>query len=97
MRVEVYLHAELARLTPDRRGVVTLDVPEGARIADLLERLSIPTDRRIIVGLNGETAHVQQELVEGARVDLLTPMAGGSPERSNKWRTDTGIAYYTST
>jgi len=36
------------------------------------------TPRRIIVGLNGEAAGMDQELVDGARIDLLTPMAGGS-------------------
>ena len=95
MRVEVHLHAELARLAPEQRGVVTMDMPEGGRIADLLERLSIPKGRRIIVGLNGETAQLEQELVDGARVDLLTPMAGGSPERSHLWQTVTGIAFST--
>ena len=34
--------------------------------------------QRIIVGVNGEAARPEQELIEGARIDLLTPMAGGS-------------------
>ena len=96
MRVEVHLHAELARLAPEQRGVLTLDMPEGGRIADLLERLSVPKERRIIIALNGETAQLEQQLVEGARIDLLTPMAGGSPERSHVWPTASGIAYSTS-
>jgi sulfur carrier protein ThiS len=79
MRVEVHLHAELARLAPEQRGVLTLEMPEGGRIADLLERLSVPQERRIIIALNGEAAPLEQQLVEGARIDLLTPMAGGSP------------------
>jgi sulfur carrier protein ThiS len=78
MQVEVHLHAELTRLAPDNRGVLTLEVPEGAHVADLLEQLSLRTQRRIIVGLNGEAARPDQELVDGARIDLLTPMAGGS-------------------
>ena len=79
MQVEVHLHAELARLAPDQRGVLTLDLPDGAHVADLLERLSLTagTPRRVIVGLNGEAARLDQELVDGARIDLLTPMAGG--------------------
>jgi sulfur carrier protein ThiS len=96
MRVEVHFHAELARLAPERRGVLTLDVPEGTRVADLLGRFSLGPQRRIIVGLNGEAARLEQELVEGARIDLVTPMAGGSPGRSHVWRTATGIAYSTS-
>jgi sulfur carrier protein ThiS len=79
MQVEVHLHAELARLAPDQRGVLTLDVPDGARVADLLEQLALGTHRRVIVGVNGETAALDQQLPDGARIDLLTPMAGGSP------------------
>ena len=78
MQVEVHLHAELARLAPDKRGVLMLDVPNGAHVADLLEQLALGTQRRIIVGVNGEAARLDQELVDGARIDLLTPMAGGS-------------------
>jgi sulfur carrier protein ThiS len=78
VQVEVHLHAELVRLAPDTRGVLTLDVPEGAHVADLLERLALSTQRRIIVGVNGESARLDQELTDGARIDLLTPIAGGS-------------------
>ena len=78
MQVEVHLHAELARLAPEHRGVLTLDVPEGARVSDLLKQFALTTQRRVIVGVNGEAAHLDQELHDGARIDLLTPMAGGS-------------------
>jgi sulfur carrier protein ThiS len=78
MRVEVHLHAELARLAPDQHGLLTLDLPAGARVSDLLDRLRLTRERRIIVGLNGESVLLEQELVDGARIDLLTPMAGGS-------------------
>jgi sulfur carrier protein ThiS len=78
MQVEVHLHAELARLSPDNRGILTLDLPEGAHVADVLVQLDLDTRRRIIVGLNGQTAGLDQELIDGARIDLLTPMAGGS-------------------
>ena len=78
MQVEVHLHAELVRLAPDKRGVLMLEVPDGAHVADLLERLALGTQPRIIVGVNGEAARLDQELVDGARIDLLSPMAGGS-------------------
>jgi sulfur carrier protein ThiS len=78
MRVEVHLHAELARLAPDRRGILTVELPDGARVSDLLERLPLSPERRIIIGLNGESVRLEHELVDGARIDLLTPMAGGS-------------------
>jgi sulfur carrier protein ThiS len=97
MQVEVHLHAELARLAPEQRGVVKLDVPDGTRVVEVLQRFSLGRDQRIIVGVNGETAPLERELVEGARIDLLTPMAGGSPARRHTWPTATGIASCTST
>jgi sulfur carrier protein ThiS len=78
MRVEVHFHAELARLAPERRGVLTLDLPAGALVSDLLKQLPLDPERRIIVGLNGEAVQLEHELVDGARIDLLTPMAGGT-------------------
>jgi len=78
MQVKVHLHADLVLLAPDTRGVLTVELPQGAHVADLLEQLALGTPRRIIVGLNGEAAGMDQELVDGARIDLLTPMAGGS-------------------
>jgi sulfur carrier protein ThiS len=78
MQVMVHLHAELVRLAPEHRGVLTMDLPDGALVADLLQQLSLESPERIIVGLNGEAARPDQELVDGARIDLLTPMAGGS-------------------
>jgi sulfur carrier protein ThiS len=96
MRVEVHFHAELTRLAPDRGGVVTLDMPSGARVADVLGQLSLNAGQRLIVGVNGEAVPPDQELSDGARIDLLTPMAGGSPARSNICRTVTGTASSTS-
>jgi len=78
MRVEVHLHAELARLAPEQRGVLRLDLPDGARVADVLLRFALGTEQRVIIGVNGEAAPPEQELVEGARIDVLTPMAGGA-------------------
>jgi sulfur carrier protein ThiS len=97
MRVEVHLHAELARLAPEQRGVLRLDLPDGTRVADILQRLALGSDQRIIVGVNGEAAPLEQELIDGARIDLLTPMAGGSPARSHTWPTATGTAFSTLT
>jgi sulfur carrier protein ThiS len=96
MRVEVHLHAELARLAPEQRGVLKLDVPDGTRVADVLERFALGSQQRIIVGVNGEAASLEQELSDGARIDLLTPMAGGSPAQRHTWPTATGTASCTS-
>ena len=97
MRVEVHLHAKLARQAPEQVGALRLDMPVGARVGDVLDHFALGRERRIIVGVNGELATLEQELVEGARIDLLTPMAGGSSAWSNSWLTATGTVFCTST
>jgi sulfur carrier protein ThiS len=103
VRVEVHLHADLERYAPGgRRGVISLVLPIGAQVADVLREVALPGDRRILIGLNGAAAQPEQVLDDGARIDLVPPIAGGSfssvhgrrPFR--KCRTVTGIAFSTS-
>jgi len=78
IRVLVHLHAELARHAPAaERGTLPLELPVGATIQDLLQRLDLPRERRIIVGLNGQSAAAETVLRDGDRLDLVTPMSGG--------------------
>lgn len=77
--MEVHLHGELARYAPSAaRGTLRVDLATPARVADVLQRFALPRDRSVIIGVGGATATVETALVDGARVDLLTPMAGGS-------------------
>lgn len=65
----------------------SLELPDGASVADLLERLSTcpPTDgkapdfRSIAVGVNAEYVSAGHLLREGDEVALLPPVSGGSP------------------
>lgn len=38
----MHLHAELARLAPEQRGVLSLEVTDGTRVADVLQRFALP-------------------------------------------------------
>ena len=79
VRVEVHLHADLERYAPSgRRGVVVLVLPIGAQVADVLREVALPADRRVLVGLNGAAAQPEQVLEDGARIDLVPPIAGGT-------------------
>ena len=79
MRVEVHLHADLERYAPSgRRGVLSLVLPIGAQVADVLRAVALPADRRVLVGLNGAAAQPEQILEDGARIDLVPPIAGGT-------------------
>jgi sulfur carrier protein ThiS len=79
VHIEVHVHAGLLRFVPDlTRGVVTQEFPDGARIADVLASFGFPANRRIIVGVDGEAARPDDLLRDGARIDLVPPIAGGA-------------------
>ena len=79
VRVEVRLHAGLLRYAPDRSGNGTYvrEFADDARVSDVLASFGLPTGRRIIVGLDGESATADAPLHDGARLDLVPPIAGG--------------------
>ncbi len=66
----------------------TVELPEGASVADLLDRLSepakdlAPTLRGIAVSVNAEYATAAQVLCEGDEVGLLPPVSGGGAART---------------
>jgi molybdopterin synthase catalytic subunit len=57
----------------------TVELPEGATVAELLARLSAakPLPRGIAVSVNAEFVAVTQGLSEGDEVGLLPPVSGG--------------------
>jgi sulfur carrier protein ThiS len=75
LRVEVHLHGGLLRYAP--RGAVQREYPAGTRVADLLASFDFPAERRVIVGVNGQTAKLDDILPDGARIDLVPPISGG--------------------
>ncbi|HEX8969901.1 MAG TPA: MoaD/ThiS family protein [Chloroflexota bacterium] len=78
VRVEVHLHGGLLRYTSEStRGEVWREYPPGTRVADIVSGLGIPRQQPVIVGLNGQTAGLDDVLPDGARVDLVPPISGG--------------------
>jgi sulfur carrier protein ThiS len=90
VRVDVHLHGGLLRFVPDTpRGGLSREFPTGARVADVLASFDFLADRRVIVGVDGQTASPDDLLIDGARIDLVPPIAGGSlaSSRHNDERT----------
>jgi sulfur carrier protein ThiS len=78
IRVAVTLHAELERHAPEAvRGKLALELPAGSSVRDLLRHFGLPAKRRVIVGVNGQSAPEDTLLRDGDRLDLVTPMTGG--------------------
>jgi sulfur carrier protein ThiS len=80
VRVDVQLHATLAGFLPAgaRDGAAVLYLPEPSTVADIVERLGIPTALSRIVLVNGHDVEDDRGLRDGDVVDIFPPLAGGA-------------------
>ncbi|MDR7867037.1 MAG: MoaD/ThiS family protein [Sporomusaceae bacterium] len=78
MRLEIRLYATLRQAVPaSPDGVVPLDIPDGATVAQVLGLIKIdPADVRMIM-VNGVAAELGQTLRDGDRLGLFPPLGGG--------------------
>ena len=79
MKVRVIIHAVLRRyLPPDSQGnSATIDVPDGATVADLLSRLGIPEKHAAMFVSNDEHLERSSPITEGQSIEIFPPLAGG--------------------
>jgi len=78
MKIDVALFASLSgchAVSGDARTRV-YDLPDGSRIADVVESLGLPDQPRIVF-VNGRHAEETRELHEGERLAIFPPIAGG--------------------
>jgi molybdopterin converting factor subunit 1 len=79
MRVTVRLFAGLR----DRAGAgeLSLELPDGARVADALARLTTLTEGvPVVMAVNREYAEESRTLAAGDELALIPPVSGGSAE-----------------
>ena len=74
MRVLVSLYSGL-RI--DRFAEAEVELPEGAAVADLLDKLQIPLQDVGIVVVNARSGTFQQKLQADDRITLIPPVGGG--------------------
>lgn len=76
--VDVQLFSIL-RHRPDGkvRGQVTLELPDGATVADVLSELDVP-DLPIVISVNDQQADSSTALHDGDEVEIIPAVAGGS-------------------
>jgi len=79
MRLRVTLHGTLQSSAGDGRsnGAVRIELPDGASVENLLERLGIPEARRAVVISEGRVLSRGAVLRDRADVGVFQPMAGG--------------------
>ena len=79
MKIDVVLFAYLATFQPDGLGgrhSRTFELPEGTRIAEVVQMIGLPDEPRVIF-VNSRHAPEDQELHEGDRLAIFPPVAGG--------------------
>jgi sulfur carrier protein ThiS len=79
MQVQVKLYGTLGKQVAgyDHQSGLTLEVEEGATVADLIVRIGIPLKRVGVVSLDGRLAGRGTPLSAGTMVKVFHPIFGG--------------------
>ncbi len=80
MKVEVRLFATLQSYLPAgaHGDAVSLDLPSGATVREVVESLRIPGELACLTVVNGRDADPEQVLAPGDELALFPPLAGGA-------------------
>ena len=77
MKVKVELHAYLEQYSPGAESVFECELPEGARVKDLVAKLGIPDELANVVIVSNTNTDPSHPLREADCVTLIPPLAGG--------------------
>jgi len=80
MRIKLLLYAGFAGKMPaalDAEGAAPLELPAGARIADVLDRFQIPHPEAYVILLDGRHATPGAALTDGAELAIFPAIVGG--------------------
>ena len=68
------IRVEVIRAWPRRHEARTLELPEGATVADALAAAALPLEGHPALAIHGEMATADHPLHDGDRVELLRPL-----------------------
>ncbi len=77
----ITIHAQafgnLRRFFPEGREEADFRLPEGSRVIDLIRLIGLPDDEVWMVSVDDVLAEEGQDLADGDRVKLFSPVSGG--------------------
>ncbi len=78
MRVTVTLHGTLRKFAPAQASnAVTVDLADGATVADVFTRLGIPPGHAKIIVSGNQQLEPASSLRDGQEINLFPPLVGG--------------------
>ena len=77
MKVKVELQAYLEQYSPNGQDLFDYEVPDGARVQDLVVKLGMPAELASVIIVGNTNADPSYALKEGDRVTVIPPLAGG--------------------
>jgi len=96
MKVRVELQAYLDQYSPNGDDAFDYEVPDGARVKDLVVKLGMPEELASVIIVGETNADPSHGLKEGDRVILIPPLAGGARvHRLRVWPTLARVAMIT--
>jgi molybdopterin converting factor small subunit len=76
--VRLTLFADLRRLLPKgHEGPLTMTIPAGSTVADLMAAANVAPDEDVTIGINGDQGGREAVLNDGDDVVFFSPMEGG--------------------
>ncbi len=77
MVIQTIGYASLKQFTEHLKADGRLSIPDRATVADVLKRLGISQNVRVITMINGRHCTHDQPLVEGDKLIFFPPLEGG--------------------
>jgi sulfur carrier protein ThiS len=77
MKLTVELQAYLMQYSPNGKSVFEYDLPEGASVTTLVDKLGVPDELASVVIVSDENVDPTHELRDGDRVTVIPPLSGG--------------------
>lgn len=77
MKLTIELQAYLRQYSPNGSETFEYEMPEGAKVWDLVQKLAVPEELASIVIVGSANADYQHPLSDGDHVTLIPPLAGG--------------------
>ena len=77
MKLTIELQAYLMQYSPDGKGTFDYEMPDGAKVWDLVQKLAVPDELASIIIVSNASVDYQHLLKDGDHITMIPPLSGG--------------------